>query len=363
MDVALPPHARAWLTLARVPRLGPRSLRGLLGRFPDPRALLAATPAELHRRGLPAALHDHLRSVDRAAVDADLAWLEHPGRGLLTLACADYPATLQACPDAPPLLFLAGRRELLARPCLAIVGSRNPTAGGAALARQFARDLAAAGLAIVSGLATGIDGAAHAGALAAGGATLAVTGHGLDHVYPACHAQLAARIARDGLLLSEFAPGTRPARGHFPRRNRVISGLSLGVLVVEAAPRSGSLITARLAAEQGREVFAIPGSIHNPLARGCHALLRDGAKLVEEVADVLAELPPLAAPASPVVAAAADPREPPAALDRQLLEQLRAGAASIDALVATTALDAATVAARLLALELSGHVSSDPGGR
>jgi len=365
MDVALPHDATAWLTLARVPGLGPCTQRALLERFPGPAALLAASDAELVRREVPDAVRTALRRVDSARVAKDLDWLAGPRRGLLTLACPDYPVALRNCPDAPPLLFLAGDRAALAVPHLAVVGSRNPTASGAALARQFAAQLATSGLAIVSGLATGIDGAAHRGALQAGGWTLAVTGHGLDRVYPACHRDLAHDIVAHGLLLSEFPPGTPPVRSNFPRRNRIISGLSLGVLVVEAAKRSGSLITARLAAEQGREVFAIPGSINNPLTRGCHALLRDGAKLVESVDDVLDELPSL--PVRPDSARTSSPAatvgEGLDGTSRRLLEALCAGPASIDALVVATGLNAATVLARLLALEVAGHVSSAPGGR
>ena len=362
MEASLPDDAGAWLTLNRVPGLGSRTLCQLLDRCPDPEALLAAPPARLRELGVPDRLRRALRQADRAAALTDLAWLEAPARGLLTLACSDYPPALLASPDPPPLLFLQGVRDVLAAPAVAVVGSRNPTASGTALARRLAGGLAEAGYAVVSGLAAGIDGAAHRGALDAGGPTLAVVGNGLDRVYPRAHRALAGEVAASGLQLSEHAPGTPPARHHFPRRNRIIAGLVAGVLVVEAAPRSGSLITARLAAEAGRDVFAVPGSVLNPLARGCHALLREGARLVEGLDDLLEELPPvrpgaaLPAPSStqPVVD---DPR------DRALLRELRAGPASVDALVAATALGAGEVTARLLALELGGHVSSEPGGR
>jgi len=365
MDAVLPDDAGAWLTLNRVPGLGPRTLYRLLQCCPDPELLLSASAARLAELGVPEPARRALRRADRAAAAADRAWLAGPGRSLLTLACPDYPPPLLATPEPPILLFLEGRRAALATAGVAVVGSRRPTATGQALARRFAGELAAAGFPVVSGLAAGIDGAAHAGALAAGGPTLAVVGNGLDRVYPRSHHGLARAVTERGLLLSEYPPGTPPARHHFPRRNRIIAGLVLGVLVVEAAPRSGSLITARLAAEAGREVFAVPGSVLNPLAQGCHALIRDGARLVEGIADLLEELPTSDAvpcrgqrPAGPAATAAA--RD---AADRRLLHQLRAGPASIDALVAASGLGAGEVAARLLALELGGHVSSDPGGR
>lgn len=365
MDAVLPDDAGAWLTLNRVPGLGPRTLRRLLHRCPDPEALLSGPDARLRDLGVPAPARRALRRADRAAAAADLAWLQVPGRSLLTLACADYPSALLATADPPPLLFLEGRREALVMPGVAVVGSRNPTAAGLALARRFAGELADAGFAVVSGLASGIDGAAHAGTLETGGVTLAVLGSGPDRIYPRSHQGLARGIAESGLLLSEYPPGAPPARHHFPRRNRIIAGLVLGVLVVEAAPRSGSLITARLAAEEGREVFAVPGSILNPLAQGCHALIRDGARLVESIDDLLEELPAAAGSRAPAASRteAGGKRPECDATDLLLLGELRGGLASIDALVAATGLGAGEVAARLLALELGGHVSSGPGGR
>ena len=362
MDTSLPDDAAAWLTLNRVPGLGSRTLCRLLHRCPDPEALLSASAARLRELGVPPAARRALSRADRAAARADLAWLEAPGRGLLTLACADYPPALLATADPPPLLFLAGNRRALAARCVAVVGSRNPTACGTELAHRFSAGLVRAGFAVVSGLAAGIDGAAHRGALDAGGTTLAVVGSGLDRVYPRAHHALADAVAASGLMLSEYPPGTPPARHHFPRRNRILAGLASGVLVVEAAARSGSLITARLAADAGREVFAVPGSVLNPLARGCHALLRDGARLVEGIDDLLEELPGDAVPPND----GTRPERPRGDLDpadRTLVRALQAGPASVDALVEATALGAGEVMARLLALELGGHVSSAPGGR
>lgn len=358
-------QAREWLTLVCAPGVGPRTLRDLLNRFGTVSAVLAAADGQLRESGLRAPAIAALRNPPHARIEAGLAWLEGANRGLLAADTPTYPVPLAECHDPPPVLFCEGRRALLQSPCLAIVGSRRATPAGIALARRLAAELATRGLTVVSGLASGIDAAAHAGALEAGGDTIAVTGNGLDRVYPHANRRLAAEIAARGLLVTEFAPGTPPLAPHFPRRNRIISGLSLGVLVVEAARRSGSLITARFAAEQGREVFAVPGSILNPQSGGCHALIRDGAKLVECVDDVLEELPPLytafaftSAPAAQTPAvAAAD------ALTRVLLDCLRGGAAGIDALVEASGLDVGEVSTRLLALELAGQVSLDMAGR
>jgi DNA processing protein len=265
---------------------------------------------------------------------------------------------------APPVLFVRGEPAHLADPQLAIVGSRNPTAGGRDTARAFAGALARAGLTITSGLALGIDAACHAGALDVGGTTLAVCGHGPDQVYPREHAALAARIAAAGALVSEFAPGTPPHRSHFPQRNRIIAGLTLGTLVIEAARESGSLITARCAGDAGREVFAIPGSIHNPLAKGCHALIRQGAKLVEDVSDIWSELPNLQL--EQTLTAAQPGAAPAPRLDKAheiLLDALAFEPVSIDALIDRTGLTSESVASMLLILELGGHVESQAGGR
>ncbi|MFM1892048.1 MAG: hypothetical protein RLZ44_1125 [Pseudomonadota bacterium] len=352
---------RAWLLLLRAPGTGSRTLLPLLGPVPDPRRLAAGRSAQL-----PARLRDWLRQPDWAQIDQDLTWLAAPEHHLVPIGSAAYPPLLRETPDPPLALFVLGDPELLALPQIAMVGSRNPSSGGRRTAHDFAAHFAARGLTVTSGLASGIDGACHQGALDGGGLTLAVTGTGLDRVYPASHRELAHRIvAAGGALVSEFPPGTPPKPGHFPRRNRIISGLALGTLVVEAALQSGSLITARQALEQGREVFAIPGSIHNPLARGCHRLIREGAKLVETADDVLEELGPLLgglpAPAGdPVPAEAASPSQDP---DYQrLLGAMGYDPMAVDTLVALTGLAPASVSSMLLLLELEGHVSSVPGG-
>ncbi|HEV2109706.1 MAG TPA: DNA-processing protein DprA [Gammaproteobacteria bacterium] len=292
--------------------------------------------------------------------------MQRAGARLIAISDADFPPLLKQIPDPPVALFLRGDAGLLASPQLAMVGSRNPSVEGRRNAEEFAAYLSRCGLTIVSGMALGIDAASHRGALKAGGPTLAVWGTGLDRPYPPRNLDLAEEIAARGLLVSEFAPGTPPLPTHFPRRNRIISGLAVGTLVVEAASRSGSLITARLASEQGREVFAIPGSIHNPMARGCHRLLREGAKLVESAADILEELAPLlklelpAAEPAAEGASAAPPEDPEY---RLLLNSLDFAPTSVDSLVERTGLTPDVVSSMLLMLELQGHVEASPGGR
>jgi len=280
---------RAWLQLLHSP-LGTPEIRRLVDAFGSADAAIGAGRRGWKRLSLSGAEQSALETPDEARLERDLAWLAGSGHELLAYTDKRYPQRLREISASPPALFCIGDVGLLDAPQLAIVGARSATAAGLENAQAFAEALASRGLVITSGLALGIDGAAHRGALAAGGGTIAVCGTGLDRVYPAQHRDLAHAIAGHGLLISEFLPGTPPKAEHFPRRNRLISGLALGVLVVEAARESGSLITARLAADQGREVFAIPGSIHNPLARGCHQLIRQGAKLVETVDDVFVEL-------------------------------------------------------------------------
>ncbi len=344
----------AWIKLSLVPGLGGQSLRKLLGAFGLPRQVLAAGRGALARI-VSAEIAAHiLTELDSPAVDAALEWAAAEGHGVLTLADADYPRPLLETADPPALLYLRGRRELLARPGLAVVGSRNATPQGVSNAEQFARAFSSAGLTIVSGLALGIDAAAHRGGLDGVGSTIAVLGTGADILYPQRNRDLGERIAREGLIVSEFALGTPPHGSNFPRRNRVISGLARGCLVVEAALASGSLITARLAAEQGRDVFAVPGSIHSPHAKGCHALIKQGAKLVESAQDLLQELgiKGFAAPPAP-----GNPRA------GGLLAHLGYDPCDIDTLCARSGLTADAVSAMLLRLELDGKVAGLPGGR
>ncbi len=269
-------NTERWLALIRAPGVGTAAVQGLLEHFQDLDRAVDAPARELRRAGLAEKSVDALIQPDREAIAADLAWLEGPDRCLIPFTDARYPRLLAEIPSPPLALFVMGDPECLAAPQLAVVGSRNPTPGGTDTAYGFSRHLAGCGLTITSGLAMGIDAAAHRGALDAGGRTIAVTGTGLGRVYPARHRDLAHRIAEQGALISEFPPDVGARRENFPRRNRILSGLAVGTLVVEASVQSGSLITARYALEQGREVFAIPGSIHNPLAKGCHALIRHG---------------------------------------------------------------------------------------
>ena len=293
-------------------------------------------------------------------------WLQQPGHRRLRRGDAGFPELLGQIAGPPEQLWVDGDPAVLQLPAIAIVGSRNPTRGGVRNAFEFARHLGSMGFCIVSGLARGIDTAAHRGALDAGAATVALLGHGIDRVYPAVNRDLARDIARTGALVSEFPLGTPPRRELFPQRNRLISGLSLGTLVVEAARQSGSLITARLASEQGREVFALPGSIHNPLSRGCHKLIRDGAKLVETADDILAELAPLAGHLRQNTLEST-PDAPPAAGDDsdyvKLREQLGFDPVDIDSLARNSGLTIDQVSSMLLILELRGEVESLSGGR
>src|SRR6266850_2310392 len=287
-------HA-AWIRLATLPGLDLAAVKRAVASAGSAAALVQTPAHKLIDLELPPAAAARFGSLGGIDVDADLAWLEVENHHLIPCVSVAYPSLLAQTTGAPLALYVEGNPAVLNEPQLAIVGSRNPTAAGLETAHAFAEFLGATGLTITSGLAEGIDGAAHRGALAGGGCTIAVCATGLDLVFPREHARLAREIAGRGALVSEFPIGTPARRANFPQRNRIISGLSFGTLVVEAARRSGSLITARHAGEQGREVFAIPGSIHNPLARGCHALIRQGAKLVESAEDVLAELPALAA--------------------------------------------------------------------
>jgi DNA processing protein len=353
----LDPELAAWLRLSLTPGLGGEGLRRLLTAFGDPQRVLAASRSALARHVAGATAAAIAQGGAAEAVAAVGAWLEDPANRVVTLADAHYPPRLLQIPDPPPLLYVKGRAELLLRPSLAIVGSRNATAQGMANAEAFARSLSDAGLTIVSGLALGADAAAHRGGLAGASSSVAFLGTGIDIVYPARNRALAHQLAERGALASEFALGTRALTGNFPRRNRLISGVALGCLVVEAAADSGSLITARLAAEQGREVFAIPGSIHSPLAKGCHALIKQGAKLVESARDILEELQMSApVPSAPAPAAATDART------RRLLDALGGDACDRDTLAARCRLPPSELAALLTELELDGHIANLPGG-
>jgi DNA processing protein len=312
---------------------------------------------------------DKLLAPDTAILDAWNEWLTPTGRALVTLDNPAYPALLRNSPDPPLALWVAGSDlSLLNAPQIAIVGSRNPTRSGRDTAERFANYLSARGLTITSGLATGIDGASHLGALAGGAGTIAVLGSGLDNIFPPSHANLAERIVAGGLLVSEFPPGTPPRAAHFPQRNRIIAGISIGTLVVEAARRSGSLITARLAGEYGREVFAIPGSIHNPLAKGCHELIRQGAKLVDDAADILVELAPLLALELDHTTPTAIAEIPQLSLTEQpaykaLLDALGFDPIGLSLLVERTGLTAGELSSMLLVLEFEGLVEALPGSR
>jgi len=355
----LDPDLAAWLRLSLTPGLGGAALRRLLTALGDPARVLAASRSALAQHVGDAAA----AAIQRGGATEDVAaagrWLEDPGNRVLTLADLLYPSRLLQIADPPPLLYVKGRAELLSRPSLAIVGSRNATAQGMANAEAFARTLSDAGLTIVSGLALGADTAAHRGGMAGASSSVAVLGTGADIIYPARNRALAHELAEHGALVTEFALGSRALAGNFPRRNRLISGLALGCLVVEAAADSGSLITARLAAEQGREVFAIPGSIHSPLAKGTHALIKQGAKLVENARDILEELQMPVPPASASAAPAAAPAD---ARARDLLAALGDDACDRDAIAARCRLQPAEVAALLTQLELDGLVAVLPGG-
>jgi DNA processing protein len=358
---------RCWLALIRAPGMGGHRLVSLLDRLDSLSELFRLPTDRLADLGIPRRTAAYLSSGRWHRADADLAWLEQPHNHLITLRDPRYPLLLKEIADPPPVLFVHGDPGILNFPQLAIVGSRNPSHSGKETAFDFARQLAAAGLTITSGLAIGIDGASHKGALAAGSTTVAVTGTGLDRVYPARQRELARQIGEQGALVSEFSLGTPPLPANFPRRNRIISGLSVGTLVVEAAQRSGSLITARIAGEQGREVFAIPGSIHNPMARGCHALIRQGAKLVEQASDILEELAPLLAGLNAACETNCNSSQSKRSkLDGEyhsLLDSMGFDPVAADQLIERSGLTADVVSSMLLLLELEGYVSSAPGGR
>ncbi|MES2889908.1 MAG: DNA-processing protein DprA [Pseudomonadota bacterium] len=375
----------AWLRLLETPGVGRESARRLLAAFGSPQAVFDAAPGEW-RSVVPSAVAQALAEVPAdapALLDATWRWLQQPSDGpldspphaVVCLGDADYPALWLQMADPPLMVYAKGRLDTLRTPAIAIVGSRNPTRQGLDNARAFAQSLSQHGLTVVSGLALGVDGAAHDGALAGPGRTVALVGTGLDRVYPRHHLALAQRIAEQGLLLSEYPLGTSPRPAHFPQRNRLIAGLGLGTLVIEATLQSGSLITARLAMECGREVLAIPGSIHAPQSRGCHALIKQGAKLVECAQDVLEELQWPAPGGDGRVAAASVPAAPPSTAapdddnndsdgsggDDPLLAALGHDPVGLEALAQRTGWSPQVLNVKLLTLELEGRVARLPG--
>ena len=345
----------AWLRLTLIPGIGGESQRKLLAAFGLPEAIFAA--GRLATRSVIGDRANLLFDFDPSEeVDRNIAWASQPGQSILTLADNAYPQSLLEIADPPNVLYVRGNAALLQTRGLAMVGSRNATPQGLQTAENFAKTLAGRGLCIISGLALGIDAAAHRGALAAGGDTIAVIGTGADRIYPARNKELALAIVEQGAIVSEFPLGTPAIAANFPRRNRIISGLSRGVLVVEAAPESGSLITARLAGEQGREVFAIPGSIHSPVARGCHKLIKQGAKLVETAQDVLEELGDINQQVVTSESSTSSEENP-------LLAALGHDPCTLDELVERTGLRADQLLGELLTLELSGQLATLSGNR
>lgn len=352
-----------WLAATHLPDIGPATFSKWLTAFDNIHALFTATKSDLANAGLTEAQIYLLQNPDWHTAEKNLAWCEKNHCHIITIADNTYPTLLQEISAAPILLYVRGDTSLLNNPQLAIVGTRNPTPSGRELAHHFAHTLATSGLHITSGLALGIDAASHRGALSAGGKTLAVFGTGLNQIYPTSHRELAEEIAASGILISEFSPSEPAKAVNFPRRNRIISGLSLGVLVVEAAIRSGSLITARYANEQGREVFAIPGSIHNPLARGCHHLIRQGAKLAETAEDILEELGALYAISAPIKTIAKTKKHVTLAPAlRALLAHIGYEITALDTIIMRSGLTASEVSSMLLSLELQDLIKTTHGG-
>jgi DNA processing protein len=350
-----------WIRLEQISGVGPETARKLLSAFGLPENIFSANFPALQNvvsERVAHALTAPLSDETQALIDKTMAWAEQDGNHVLTLADAHYPKRLFDIADPPLVLYVKGRIDLLSAQALAVVGSRNATAQGAINAEKFSQALSEAGFTIVSGMALGIDAAAHRGGLRGGGSTIAVIGTGADIVYPARNRSLAYQIAAEGCIVSEYPLGMPGMATNFPRRNRIISGLARGVLVVEGAAQSGSLITARLAADQGREVFAIPGSIHSPLSKGCHQLIKQGAKLVESAQDILEEL--VNYESSPRTTIATQRVSSPA--DDSVLTAMGFDPVDIDTLALRCALDAASINAQLLTLELEGMIEMLPGG-
>ncbi len=368
MGASRPPHQTSntttpdsykyWLALLRIPGVGCKTYLNIL-EYCTPEQIFSEKHSALSALGLRDNSIEAILNPDWNIIDQDLHWLEKSGNHALLFSDPGYPKQLKEIPDPPPIIFVRGAIEILSHPQIAIVGSRNPSTMGIQTAMDFAKSLADNGFTITSGLALGIDAASHQGALKADGHTIAVAGTGLDRVYPARHKNLATQILKKGVIVSELPPGTAAKANNFPRRNRIISGLCIGLLVVEAAKQSGSLISARLALEQNREVFAIPGSIHNPLARGCHALIREGAKLVEKSQDIMEELDQYFQ--SPTEY---EPQFEQTTLDlnqQKLLNLVQFSPTSIDELVSASGDSVENIASVLLVLELQGYIASVAG--
>jgi DNA processing protein len=369
-----------YLALWRTPGIGPSTFFKLTDYFSHLPDIFQASASDLATLNVRSEIIAALRQPDWTGVERDLAWVaQSPNHHIVTWLDAVYPPLLREIPSPPPVLFIRGNKALLAMPQLAMVGSRHPTQAGSVLAEQFALALSEAGFTITSGLALGIDAASHQGALSGSGLTIGVMGTGPDRIYPARHQSLARALLEKGAIVSELPVGVGPQAAHFPRRNRLISGLSLGVLVVEAAVGSGSLITARYANEQGREVFAIPGSIHNPLARGCHKLIRQGAKLVETAGDILEEIsgllqwsvgsprgdlniPPLKKEVAKLASSGDFNQEPLSPEYSTLLNGIDFSPTPMDLVISRTGLTAGTVSSMLSILELQGYIGALPGG-
>lgn len=355
----------AWLTLNNCPGIGPIRFRALAAALDNELTTLLQLPsAQLSSLGLKPAQIQALKSASPEYLEQTFEWLESsPDHHILTLADTDYPALLHELRDAPPILYCRGRIELLNTPQIAIIGSRNCSPGGARTAQDFAFTLAQSGFTITSGMALGIDSQAHLGALKANANTIAVIGTGIDRIYPSRNKQLAHDLAAKGLIISDLPLGTPPNRENFPRRNRIISGLSMATLVVEAMRNSGSLITARLSLEQGREVFAIPGSIHNPQVKGCHQLIRQGAKLVEQASDIIEDLGSLLGYVAEQIEQPVMPDDTPLEQEyQQLLEQVGYDPVPIETLLQRSGLTIDQLSSMLLILELNDHIQTAPGG-
>lgn len=357
--------AERWFLFSTLPRFGPIKQAKLLAKVNSIDDIFANDTRTKLDEFLTTEQKIHLKDIKSEKLQHFKAWLDKPNHHVISIQDANYPALLKETPDPPLVLYAIGNTELLKSVQIAVVGSRNPSTSGRRLAQDFAAGLSQFGFSITSGLALGIDAAAHTGCLKAQGITIAVLGHGLDSIYPARHKRLAQEISETGLLLSEYPPGVKPLKHHFPQRNRLISGMSVGVLVVEAARQSGSLITARLAMEQGREVFAIPGAINNPLTKGGHSLIKQGAKLVEDVNDIIEDLKPLCSVALDHISKSETVEETTESLadeHEKMLSAMGFEPIDVDQLCDRTALTPDVVSSMLLQLELNGRVEQRHGG-